>query len=280
MKISHIVNAIKRRVVAYCPKKVVREPVYVPVLQSELLKGRVALITGGTSGIGFAMATAFIKSGAKVILTGRSQERVDNAVAQLGSCARGFQLDNADVGKFKNCLDMCFSKFGMPDILVNNAGRILCSTFGHTLVDDYDSIMDVNLRGAYFLSQEISNRWIASGVHGNILNVGSSSSLRPGNSPYVLSKWGMRALTIGLAKELIKHEIVVNGIAPGPTSTKLFVKDGMNGINWDRNPTGRLTTEEEIANLAVILVSDMGRMVVGDMLFASGGAGVITVDDL
>ena len=280
MNIKRIIRSISRRVVAHCPKMIVREPVYIPVFYNELLKDRVALITGGTSGIGFAMAAAFIKSGAKVILTGRSQERVDNAVAQLGSCAFGFQLDNANVGEFKNCIDMCVSKFGMPDILVNNAGQILCSTFGHTVVDNYDSIMDINLRGAYFLSQEISNRWIASGIHGNILNVGSSSSLRPGNSPYVLSKWGMRALTIGLAKELIKHGIVVNGIAPGPTATKLFVKDGMNGINWDRNPTGRLTTEEEISNLAVILVSDMGRMVVGDMLFASGGAGVITVDDL
>ena len=87
-------------------------------------------------------------------------------------------------------------------------------------------------------------------------------------------------MTIGLAKALIKHGIVVNGIAPGPTATKMFVGDGTNGINWPKNPAGRLATEEEIANLALVLVSDMGRMVVGDMLFVTGGSGVITVDDL
>ena len=280
MIIKRIINAIIRRIIEYCPKKIVKVPIYIPQFQSDLLKEKKALITGGTSGIGLAMAKAFIRSGAKVAITGRSKEKIDDALSLLDCNAFGLLIDNTKVDTFKNGIDECVEVLGMPDILVNNAGQIYCTTFGNTDLDNYNSIMNANLRGAYFLSQEVANRWIANGIKGHILNVGSSSSLRPGNSPYVLSKWGIRSMTIGVAKELIKHGIVVNGIAPGPTSTKMFVKGEENGINWDKNPSGRLVTEEEIANLAVVLVSDLGRMVVGDMLFVSGGAGVITVDDL
>lgn len=279
--IRKIYNAIKRRVVARLPKRIVQVPVRVPVFQNELLKGRVALITGGTSGIGFAMAREFCDSGARVIITGRSQDRIDAALTGLKSDqSYGIVLDNRNVDEFAQMIDRIEHDFGNPDILVNNAGVINCKTFGAVEPDNYDDILNANLKGAFFLSQEIANRWIKSGIKGNILNVGSSSSLRPGNSPYVLSKWGVRSMTIGLAKALIKHGIVVNGIAPGPTATKMFVGDGTNGINWPKNPAGRLATEEEIANLALVLVSDMGRMVVGDMLFVTGGSGVITVDDL
>ncbi len=248
---------------------------------SDLLKGRRALITGGTSGIGLAMAEAFLRSGAEVIITGRSEEKLNAAVEGLkNDKAHGLVLDNTRVECFVEKIKECEERFGLPDILVNNAGVILCKPFGGTEVANYDLIMDTNLRGSYFLSQELANRWKTNGVKANILNVGSSSSLRPGNSPYVLSKWGMRSLTIGFAKELIRHNIVVNGIAPGPTATKLFVGNGDNGINWKRSPAGRLSTETEIANLAVVLVSDLSRMVVGDMLFVTGGCGVVTVDDI
>lgn len=281
MILSRIIQSVKRRIIERLPKQIVQVPVMIPVLQSELLKGRKALITGGSSGIGLAMAGAFIRSGAEVVITGRNADKVSQAVASLRSDkAHGIVLDNTDVDAFALKLDECEKSFGVLDILVNNAGVIQCRTIGETELANYNQIMETNLRGSYFLAQEISNRWRKNSVRGNILNVGSSSSLRPGNSPYVLSKWGMRALTIGLAKELIKYGIVVNGIAPGPTATKLFVQDGAKGINWSRSPAKRLSTEEEIANLAVVLVSDLGRMVVGDMLFATGGCGMVTVDDV
>lgn len=279
--INRILCAIKRRIVARLPRQIVHVPVREPVLMSDLLKGRRALITGGTSGIGLAMAEAFLRSGAEVVVTGRTEEKLVAAVEGLkNDKAHGLVLDNIHADWFAEKIKECEERFGLPDILVNNAGVIQCKTFGGTEVANYDLIMDTNLRGSYFLSQELANRWKAGGVKANILNVGSSSSLRPGNSPYVLSKWGMRSLTIGLAKELIKHNIVVNGIAPGPTATKLFVGNGDNGINWKRSPAGRLSTETEIANLAVVLVSDLSRMVVGDMLFVTGGCGVVTVDDV
>ena len=280
MIINRVISKIKRSIIACLPKYCVKVPVRIPVLGGELLKDRKVLITGGTSGIGLAMAKAFIRNGASVVITGRSDERIERALSQLGTNANGIVLNNVDVESFANKIDECVQKFWMPDVLVNNAGLTLWESFGAADVANYNMIMDTNLRGAFFLSQEVSNRWKALGVHGNILNVGSSSSLRPGNSPYVLSKWGVRSMTVGLAKELIRHGIVVNGIAPGPTATSLFVGDGKNGINRQGNPSGRLVTEDEVANLAVVLISDLGRMVVGDMLFVTGGAGVITVDDV
>lgn len=255
-------------------------PVYVPVLKNDLLKGRRALITGGSSGIGLAMAKAFLDAGAEVIITGRRKEALDDAVKKLPSDRlHALELDNREVERFADKLRECCDRFGVPDVLVNNAGTIVCKTFGDTELENYNQILDTNLRGSYFLSQEMAKIWKSQKVCANILNVGSSSSLRPGNSPYVLSKWGVRAMTLGLAKELIGDGIVVNGIAPGPTATKLFVKDG-EGIERPASPARRLCTEEEVAGLAVIMVSDMARMVVGDMLYVTGGSGVITVDDV
>ena len=116
-------------------------------------------------------------------------------------------------------------------------------------------------------------------IHGNILNICSASSLRPANSAYCLSKWGLRALTEGLAKTLIPYDIVVNGIAPGPTATPMFGFECSNNIEASSQPNKRYTTVEEIANMAVIYVSDMARTIVGDIAYMTGGAALLTYDD-
>ena len=253
-----------------------RVPVYVPVFQSELLKNRTALITGGSGGIGYAIADAFLRAGARVIISGRNQEKLNEAVKRLSS--KGdvtlVQMDNKTPASFGAIL----SKIEAFDILVNNAGYVGGGAFGGTSESEYDAVLDTNLKGAYFLSQEVSMRWIESGTHGNILNVCSASSVRPGNSPYILSKWGLRSLTIGMAKQLIKHGIVVNGIAPGIADTEHFTH-GSGNISRPRNPSGRMVTREEIANMSVILVSSLCRMVVGDTLYMTGGGGIVTLDD-
>ena len=253
-----------------------RIPVYVPVLQNELLKGRTALITGGNGGIGFAIADAFLRAGAKVIISGRNKEKLNDAVTRLSSKGRVsyVQLDNTKPDSFGALL----SEIGTFDILVNNAGYVGGGSFGNTTESDYDAVLDTNLKGTYFLSQEVARCWIENGTHGNILNVCSASSLRPGDSPYILSKWGMRSLTVGMAKRLIKHGIVVNGIAPGITDTDRFTH-GEKDIGKLSNPSGRMVTKEEIANMAVILVSPLCQMVVGDILYMTGGGAITTLDD-
>lgn len=276
---------VVNKIAAWMPSK--KCPVYIPVLQSELLRGRLAVVTGGTKGIGFGIAKSFIAAGANVIITGRDEQRLNAAVAQLEKDSMhnrnvhvsSYILDNVAVDSLDSTFKKMIDQVGMFDILVNNAGVIGGEGIGFTSLASYNAIMDTNLRGAYFISQHVANLWRKNRIKGNILNVCSTSSLRPGTSPYVISKWGMRALTVGLAKILIKDGIVVNGIGPGPTATVAFTK-GLESISWTKNPSGRLVTIEEIGNMATILVSDLGKSVVGDVVYMGGGAGIVTFDDV
>lgn len=143
----------------------------------------------------------------------------------------------------------------------------------------YDAVLDTNLKGTFFLSQFVGKYMKENNIKGNILNIASSSSLRPAVSAYTLSKWGVRGLTLGLAKALAPYGITVNGLAPGPTATPMLMKDTSNITN-NRIPLGRYVKPEEIANMAVFLVSEMGRSIIGDIVYMTGGAGVVTYEDM
>ena len=260
------------------------------VYKGDLLKGRMALITGGTSGIGLAIATTFLLNGCDVIITGRNQKKIDDAIKALRSKVKdknrkiiGVQFDIADSQNIQKNFDDITNKYGERlDILVNNAGVIKGSNIGETEVDEYELCLKTNLEGTYFLSQAFFNYVKSMKRKGNILNVCSSSSMRPAVKPYTLTKWGLRGLTIGMAKKFIKFGVVVNGIAPGPTYTPMLVGKAIaeKNLTLKSNPAGRYTTPEEIANGALFLVSDMGKMVVGDIMYMTGGAGITTVDDI
>lgn len=253
--------------------------------QSELLKGRTALITGGTSGIGKAIATAYLNAGANVIITSRTKEKADEIANSLalkfkGQFVKGIKLDNERIDSFKDVFSCLLNEIGENkiDILVNNAG-IRGGRWGETSFSEYEKVMDTNLKGVFFLSEIVARYMKENEVHGNILNICSASSLRPANSAYCLSKWGIRALTEGMAKSLIPYDIVVNGIAPGPTATPMFGIDSDDNIEAYSQPNKRFTTVEEIADMAVIYVSDMARTIVGDIVYMTGGAAVLTFDD-
>lgn len=275
-KMHKVLNRFKKKV-----------PVYIPVLYGELLRGRTALVTGGTSGIGYSIAEAFIRNGAGVIITGRNQEKIDCAVDGLrkllpSAFVLGIVMDNTDI----KSLESGFTRLKTDlvgrtlDILVNNAGVLNSRTFRVITESDYDYVMDTNLKGTFFLSKLACNYMVENKIHGNILNVASSSSLRPAISPYTLSKWGLRGLTMGLAKTMIAHDIVVNGLAPGPTATPMLAREGIDDITRNASPNARFSLPEEMANLAVILCSELGRTVVGDIVYATGGCGVLTLDDV
>ena len=253
---------------------------------NELLKGRVALITGGTSGIGFEIAKAFVNAGATVVITGRKQERLDKATSLLReefnntTCAFGLVMDMTNPDCFRDKITEALELLKAPiDILVNNAGVNGCS-FGNGTEKDYDLVLDTNLKGAFFLSQELAHYMVKNKLQGNILNVASSSSLRPAVSAYGLSKWGIVGLTQGLARVLTEHGITVNAIAPGPTATPMQGLEKGDDISLSANLTGRFALPEEIANIAVILVSNMSRMIVGDVVYMTGGSGNIYNGDI
>ena len=225
------------------------------------------------------MARQFVLAGAKVIITGRNEEKLKKVVSSIGESASYYILDNNDVDKFEIAVNDINDIFGNIDILVNNAGIIGKTSFPNMTVEDFDTVLATNLRGPVFLSQVFVKHCIANNIKGNVLNVGSSSCLRPAISSYTMSKWGIRGFTLGLAKKCAKYGITVNGIAPGPTATPILGKDGTDLTNNDI-PAERFITSDEIATMAVKLVSDSGRMIIGDMVYMTGGAGNLTYDDM
>lgn len=229
----------------------------VTLAPNELLKNRCALITGGTSGIGFCIAKAFLDSGATVIITGRNDEKLKASCEKLADSYKdrifGIVLDNTKVNTFEQAFHSAISLVGgrTIDILVNNAG-ILGGHIRTTSVTEYDNVMNTNLRGVFFLSQLFGKYMKEKGIEGNILNIASSSSLRPAVSAYTLSKWGIRGLTLGLARAFAPYGITVNGIAPGQTATPMLLKDTSKGLE-NNTILGRYALPEEIANMAVVL---------------------------
>lgn len=254
--------------------------------QNSLLDGRTALITGGTSGIGYSIAKAFVQAGASVIITGRDKQRLESAQDKLKKETSHdniyiLQLDIRQVNDLGPKFEAAKSLVdGHPiNILVNNAGVLGCK-FGSGTESDYDAVMDTNLKGVFFLSQLVGHYMKENKIQGNILNVGSSSCLRPASSAYTVSKWGIRGLTMGMARSLAPYRIVVNGIAPGPTATPMLNRNADKDNMYFNNPGGRYALPEEIAGMAVILVSNISRMIIGDTVYMTGGSGIITFDDI
>lgn len=261
----------------------------VSLAPNDFLKGRTAIVTGGTSGIGRAITTAFLRAGADVVITGRELERTEIIARQIEKeVGRGrvfaVEMNNADVKSFSPKLDKILKMVGNRtiSILVNNAGigGGVGTHFIDCIDEEYSKVLDTNLKGAFFLSSLFAKYMIENKIPGNILNIASSSSMRPATTAYTLSKWGLKGMTIGLAKKLIKENIVVNGLAPGPTATPMLMKGDAKNIYNAKNPSQRYALPEEIANMAVVLVSDMGRMIVGDIVYMTGGAATVTVDDI
>ena len=273
---------VKRVVKALCAEiglgKV--DTVVVHDVPATSMKGRAALITGGTSGIGLAIAKRFSAAGCTVVLVGTDAEKGARAAEDLKSEPGGSHFVRADVSSTQSAAEAfccAIEKLGrVPDILVNSAGRNGVTHFPNVQEDEFDTIVGVNLKGALLMSQEAARRWIAEGTKGNILNVSSVSSFRPATGSYEMSKWGLRGLTLGMASDLVKYGIVVNAIAPGPTATSMQGKEASSlRLGW--NPSGRMADPREIAELAEMLVSDSGRLIVGDTLCASGGGGVVSL---
>lgn len=258
----------------------------VTLAPNSLLEGRMAVITGCTSGIGLSIAKAFLNAGASVVAIGRNKEKLDAAVQTLLPFAHdnakvyAYVLDVTETVKLETAVLEIVNMVPKHriDILVNNAGLALVPSA--SLSQEFDIVMNTNLKAVYFLSKHVARHMINNQIEGNILNIASSSSLRPANHAYALSKWGVRGLTEGLAKMLIKHNIVVNGIGPCGTATPFMGMTNNEDLLSKTIPAKRLATPEEVANIAVVLTSGMGRMIVGDIVYLSGGAGVITCDDV
>ncbi|MBM6786701.1 SDR family oxidoreductase [Collinsella tanakaei] len=260
-------------------KRVLRRDVRVvrvPVDRGDELSGRRALVVGGTGGIGGAIAASLVAKGCAVAITGSSRRSLDTALEHLPDGVMGFELDVSDVSTFESFLADVSARMGGLDTVVYSAGVHGSDDFGSVSEDTWDRVMTVNLKGAYFICQEAGNLMVRSGVRGHILVVGSASALKPGWTPYEISKRGVQSFVLGAADRLIRHGVTVNCIAPGPVATKMLGRADGGDLGWSANPSGRLATAEEIAELAAYMVSDLGNLVIGDSFYITGGSGTVS----
>ena len=258
-------------------KKIV--PIITPVDKEKILDGKVALITGGSSGIGLAIAESFTKSGCKVVIAGTRKEKLEAARKTINSeNLATIVIDVTDIQSLQQKVEEVANVFGKIDILVNSAGAHHTHQFEDMPEAEFDKIMDTNVKGTFYMCQSVIKYMKKNKIHGHILNVSSSSALRPATGPYHLSKWAITGLTKGLASLYYKDGIIVNAIAPGQTATPMLDVDKSEDISNGYAFAGRYIMPEEIASLATMMVSSLGDMIVGDTYYMTGGSGVVTYE--
>ena len=252
-------------------------PIITPVDKDHVLQGKVALVTGGSSGIGLAIAESFIRSGCRVVIAGTNKEKLEHAQKTINSDNLATIVINVrDVKSLSDKVAEVASLFGSIDILVNSAGVHHKHEFEDMSEEEFDLIMSTNIKGTFFMSREVIKYMKDNKIHGHILNVSSSSALRPADNPYQMSKWAITGLTKGLARRFYNDGIIVNAIAPGQTATPMLEVDDKFDISNTYAFAGRYAMPEEIAALATLMVSGVGDMIVGDTYYITGGSGVVT----
>ena len=245
------------------------------------LAGRAAIVTGAGRGIGQAIAARLGAEGAKVIVdyVGKSDgaEETLRLVAQADGEAEIVAADITRMDDVRNLVDAAWSRFGSADILVNNAGIEIKSDFWDTTEEDYDRVMQVNLRGAFFLTQAFVRRLRDAKKPGRIVNISSvhEDMAFPGFATYCVSKGGLRMLMRNLAVELGPLGITVNNIAPGaiqtPINTALLEDKPKLDALLTKIPLGRLGTPEDVAGLVAFLASEDAAYVTGATFVVDGG---------
>lgn len=248
-----------------------------PVYSGDLLKGKTALIIGGCGGIGYEISRKFLDSGCRIIITGTDRERLAKASASLSDCGY-YLLDVCSIESMRSVLEDVFAQNDhRVDIAVYAAGVHGPADFLEITESDFDSVMDVNLKGMFFADQIIGKLMMEHSIRGHILNISSSSALKNGFSPYEISKNAVSALVKGCAQRFIPYNIVVNGLGPGPVATKMLGRT-VDNMYCAENPTKRMASPQEIANWALFLCSSLGDLVVGETVYVSGGSGTLYTD--
>ncbi len=241
--------------------------------------GQVVLVSGGTRGIGKAIAQGFAERGARVVITGRNQEAAEAAAQEItsgGDPVRPMVCDVANSDAIERLVDRCLSDFGRIDTLVNSAGVNQRKPAAEVTEEEYDFIVDVNLKGSVLLCQAVGRQMIRQGK-GSQINIGSLTTHRPLKNllPYAVSKAGIAQLTRLLALEWGSKGVRVNGIAPGfiltDLSRKLWSDERMKSWVDYNTPQGRLGQPEDMIGTAVFLASEASAFMTGQMLYVDGG---------
>lgn len=244
----------------------------VSIQPQNILKDKVVLITGGSLGIGYSIAKRFDQEGAFVIITGRNEERLKQAVDSMKN-AIYYKNDVQDISKHDELIDFILKKYNKIDILINNAGVSHHeSDFMTVSENDFDLQFNINLKGAYFLTQKCISKSIAS--HQSDLNVIFITSERGSQCdylPYGLTKVAINSLVQGLSCRFFKEGIRVNAIAPGVTATPLTNINKKDDLSTDDFISGRYFIPEEVAEIALFLASDCSKCISGEIVHCNAG---------
>jgi NAD(P)-dependent dehydrogenase (short-subunit alcohol dehydrogenase family) len=249
-----------------------------------MLKNKVALITGGSSGIGMAIAERFLKEGAKIVITGRSKERCDNAQKQLKAIVSDAVISvTGDVSKWGDVQKMVartIKQFGRIDILINNAGIYLEKRIEETTEDEWDQVININLKGVFLCSKAVYPHFKTQGS-GTIVNMSSDSGIsgNPSEAAYCASKGGVTNLTRAMALDYAKENIRVNAICPAVINTPMLQKEV--DMQEDKeaylkemdelHPIGRVGRPEEVAFAVLMVASDEASFITGANIPVDGG---------
>lgn len=245
------------------------------------LEGKVAIVTGGNSGIGQSIVLALAEQKANVVIDfvahPEATEELERRVAAMGDESIGVDSDVGKVADLQMLVDSAVKAFGRLDVMVNNAGIETRSSILDSTEDQFDKVIDINLKSAFFGTQLAAKQMIAQGGGGRIINMTSVHEdwPMPGNAPYCLSKGGMRMLTRTAGVELAPHNITVVGVGPGAVITpinKPTLDDPvkLKTIN-SAIPLGRMADPEEIASVVAFLAGDGSSYVTATTLMADGG---------
>ena len=246
-----------------------------------LLQNKVAIVTGGNSGIGKAIVLELARQGARVVVdyvaNPNATEELETQLAALGERAIGIDADVSRVSELKRLIGATVAAFGRLDIMVNNAGIETRTSVLDTTEEQYDHVLAVNLKSAFFGTQLSAQQMIKQGGGGRIINITSVHEdwPMPGNTAYCLSKGGMRMLTRTAGVELAPHNILVVGVGPGAVATPINLETMKNPVAMAKLnaaiPLGRVAQPQEIASVVALLAGIGASYITATTIFADGG---------
>lgn len=244
------------------------------------VRDKVVIVSGGSRGIGRALAEGFARRGAKVIITGRDAKTLEVTAAEISGGAHPADFVTCDVAKSETIgpmVEAVVAKAGRIDTLLNVAGVNIRKRVETYTEEEYDYITNINLKGAFLVSQAVGRQMIAQGTGGTIVNIDSLNTFAPlrGVLPYAMSKAGLGMMTRGMGSEWGDHGIRVNAIAPGFVLTdltnKLWSDPTMQAWGKANTPLRRLGQPEDMVGAAIFLASDASRFMTGQVLYVDGG---------
>ena len=245
------------------------------------LIGKVAIVTGGNSGIGKAIALGLARDGANIVIDyvvdPAATTALEGEIVALGDRAIGVDADVSRIDDLQKLIDAGVANFGRVDVMVNNAGVETRTSVLDTSEAQYDKVLSINLKSAFFGTQIAAKQMLKQGTGGRIINVTSVHEdwPMPGNTAYCVSKGGMRMLTRTAGVELAPHGVLVVGVGPGAVATPInlsTMKDPALMAKLDAAiPLGRMAQPQEIANVVVFLAGDGASYLTATTIFADGG---------